>query len=161
MTMKDPRRGLIAIDTNVFDLKDAAREMVLGRFDHCVRTGELNLLVTETVWREISDPNTPTHLIERYREFYRTYEFSLDDEQQKKRQLTHDILVGRGQKYRHANDAQILSEAVEMGASYFVTGDYRILSKDLPLRAIYPEIEIRSLESVMKILDEFKSGVRK
>jgi len=161
MTMKDPRRGLIAIDANVFDPKDAAREMVLERFYHCVRTGELNLIVTETVWREISDPNTPTPLIERYREFYRAYEFSPDDEEQKKRQSAQDILVGRGQKYRHTNDAQILSEAVEMGASYFITGDHRILSKDLQLRVIYPGIEIRSLEGFMKILDDFKNGFRK
>ena len=159
--MEDPRTSLIAIDSNVFDAGSATHAADLDRFETLLRAGECNLLVTETVWQEISDPNTPSHLVEKYRPHHRAHPFPLTDEQQVRRNRASAVLIGGGRPYRHNNDARILAEAAEMGARYLITEDRRMLNKDLQLRAIYSEIEIRSLAEVLKIFDEFKNGIRK
>jgi predicted nucleic acid-binding protein len=159
--MKDPRTSLIAIDSNVFDTGSATHASDLDQFETLLRAGEFNLLVTESVWQEISDPNTPPHLAEKYRPHCRALPFQVTEEQQARRNLASAVLIGGGRPYRHNSDAKILAEAVESGAHYLITEDRRVLNKDLKLRAIYPEIDIRSLSELMKIFGEFKNGTRK
>ena len=159
--MEDPRTSLIAIDSNVFDAGSATHASDLVQFEALLRGGEFELLVTESVWQEISDPNTPPYIVEKYRPHYRAHLFQVTEEQQVRRKLASTVLIGGGRPYRHNNDARILAEAVESGARYLITEDRRVLNKDLQLRVIYPEIEIRSLADVLKIFGEFKNGIRK
>ncbi len=159
--MEDPRISLIAIDSNVFDAGSATHASSLDHFEAFLRAGEFELLVTESVWQEISAPNTPPHIVEKYRPYYRAHVFQVTDDQQIRRNLASAVLIGGGRPYRHNSDARILAEAVETGAGYLITEDRRLLNKDLQLRAIYPEIEIRSLADVLKIVGEFKNDIRK
>jgi len=159
--MEDPRTSLIAIDSNVFDTGSAMHASDLDQFEALLRAGEFELLVTESVWQEISAPNTPPQIVEKYRPHYRAHPFQVTEEQRVRRSLASAVLIGGGRPYRHNSDAKILAEAVEMGAHYLITEDRRVLNKDLQLRAIYPEIDIRSLTDLLKVFGEFKSGIRK
>jgi predicted nucleic acid-binding protein len=158
--MDDPRKTLIAIDSNVFDVKDLNHSKILERFDDLISSGMVRLLVTDSVWREISDPNTPPTIVSRYKRHYLSLPYKKTLESERKRGLARAILMGAGPKYRHSQDAQIISEAFESGAGYLITEDKRIASKDLELRVLYPNLEIRSLAELLRIYNEYESGLR-
>ncbi len=158
--MDDPRKVLIAIDANVFDVKDEDYARHLERFEQLIAAHRVRLLVTESVWREVSDPNTPAAIFEKYKGLAKVNASPLTDEQILSREATYRVLTGRGQKYRHSNDAHIVSDAAEADARYLLTEDQRLLNKEAELRVIYPKLRLRSLGEFLKLWDEFERGLR-
>ena len=152
--MKDPRKTLVAIDSNVLDRDGTDRDLLLDRFVSLAESGSIFVIVTSNVRREILNSHTPEGVRRGYIKLV-----SLDNEptaeQVEKRQLVREVIGGRSMRPRHESDVLIVSEAAEQNCGYFVTEDRRILSRDLELRVIFPHLDVRTLEGFLRVYDHF------
>jgi len=157
--MLDPRKTLIAIDSNVLNRDGTDRDLFLDRFVSLSESGSIFVIVTNNVRKEMLNYHTPDSIRNGYIKLV-----SLDNEPSKeqleKRQLVRNIINGKGKTLRNDSDVLIVSEAAEQKCGYFITEDRRILNKDLELRVIFPSLDIRTLIEFLKIYDQFWGKLR-
>jgi predicted nucleic acid-binding protein len=157
--MLDPRKTLIAIDSNVLNRDGTDRDLFLDRFVSLSESGSIFVIVTNNVRKEMLNYHTPDSIRNGYIKLV-----SIDNEPSKeqleKRQLVRNIINGKGKNPRNDSDVLIVSEAAEQKCGYFITEDRRILNKDLELRVIFPSLDIITLIEFLKIYDQFWGKLR-
>ena len=130
--MLDPRKTLIAIDSNVLNRDGTDRDLFLDRFVSLSESGSIFVIVTNNVRKEILNYHTPDSIRNGYIKLV-----SLDDEPSKeqleKRQLVRNIINGKGKTLRNDSDVLIVSEAAEQKCGYFITEDIYAPGSTIPI----------------------------
>ena len=154
--MLDPRGSLVAIDSNVLDRNGTDRDRLLDRFLTLIESGSVSVTITSSVRKEILNAHTPDNVKDIYLKLA-TIDTEPSKEQYERRHLANSIISGRSLRYKHERDAIIVCEAAEYNCRYFITEDRRILSKDLELRVLFPNLDVRNLIGFLKLYDQFLS----
>jgi predicted nucleic acid-binding protein len=155
----DPRVSNIGLDSGSLDSHGPVRSLLVNRFCELVRDGTFKVVIARGVRDEISHPNTPNKVKGLF--FPRIYNRcpELIASQREQRLMVKEILRGNARSGTHDADASHLSEAAEIGCSYFVTYDNRVLDKRGELRsAIPPTLTIVTLEEFFEIYDAYAAG---
>jgi len=129
----DPRRVNIFVDGNVFNRGQSAEaDRLIDRLEALEAASSINFVMAGGVRDEMLDPATPA--IKQGAAMGKIFNLrpSRNEEQQGARRVVATILQGNAKPETHAADASHLSEAVETGCGYFITGDGRILRMSLP-----------------------------
>lgn len=152
--MLDPRKALIAIDSNVLDKNGTERDQLLDRFVSLIESASICVIVTNSVKQEILNAQTPESIKNAYLALANT-DSALSKEYDEKYHSVSAVISGKSLRYKHETDAVIICEAAKQACHYFITEDRRILSKDLELRVIFPNLDIRNLIGFLKLYDRF------
>ena len=152
--MLDPRKSLIAIDSNVLDRNDTDRDRLLDRFFTLIESGSISVIITKSVRKEILNSDTPNCVKNKYLKL-RSVGSEPSKEQSEKRKIVSAIISAKSLRYKHEVDARMVCEAAEQNCHYLITEDKRILSKDLKLRVIFPNLDVTNLRGFLNLYDKF------
>jgi len=90
--------------------------------------GEINLVVADSVLREIGHPKTPSDVKKRAHSHIYTIETSLTQEQKATREEIRALIRGDAKPGQHEKDADHIFDLQVHGGGYFITTDDRLLS---------------------------------
>ena len=149
----------VAIDANALDKKsDTTRNAMVDRMLELKQNGLIRLIVPDGVRSEVENPNTPQNVKDLFQPQFFTCPTELNATELDFRQRLTKALRGNATSDRHNADANHLAEASKY-CSYFITHDCRILKKSGDLQNLLPpSLQVVTLESFLKIFDQFDTG---
>ena len=109
------------------------------------KTGEALFVLSKSVKKEVDDPGTPVPARDKASGMLFTYPVAPSKDEERKRVLVEEIIIGNGKRDKYLADA---THAVEAGAhhGYFITTDDRINDKKDKLKEACGVMVVRPAE---------------